>query len=809
MSYNPHHPDTIGPEWFPTIKAAKVLNGPVSAGAQSFVASATEDVTGIAVFLPALSTLDDASGWEIEVYEVDNPGLQATTVDTFLPASVVHIVNAFWYNSVDAPAGSAPNTLAWKAINNYPEPLYFGKGIWPNTGDPTLNNRYLFNLFGTGYDAAFGFSDVAGSVGSKRITKVTLKALAAELIAYYMVSAMGATPYLWMDGVRYVGGKVTIAGQTPAGALIEASWTANPASGCSWKGSDVDNFDSVSGAWGAGWLVDPTNSSNNLAQILQGWMEIETTTDVTDPRKALGCLTSPVYGWNVIPVEDPTGGPWVKTSGTEYVVVFRRRHGNRQLAWRYLAATDLPFGTTNAREAQFAVGSNIFVGLGADPLPGLYAMGFQVAGGTSVDGTPYASVNGDYEPALSVDGPDWPTVDSAHVLRQEFTTVGSDEFGWVRFLAKAESDTVDGDLTVIVEDSGSAQQGAALVFTAADLVRPVTKWRVLEGKVSGSTLDATTQYLLKFSTTASPDTAWNVQVLSCFLESQGAPADIGDGTAGGETDAGGLNGTRHVEIDVAATIATQPDAPAGFAAALVDAIECWDDVDLSWTPTSISAGGGFRCYEIERSDDGATDWQQIAYITTESVDAFLDCEARLNRTSSYRIRVRREDWSASDWSATITASPLIECCGYTFTSNTDPTLNLYGEDFGADRPTEQLDRGTFVTFHNRDYQIGFFGLEYSGQRFTRDLLLAADGGITPVAAPTEPGMRTFARVLALLPALGAGLPYICVRNADGDRWFAAVTVTRLDVENVGAAHIATVEVVEVTDTPSAPDVEVS
>jgi len=96
----------------------------------------------------------------------------------------------------------------------------------------------------------------------------------------------------------------------------------------------------------------------------------------------------------------------------------------------------------------------------------------------------------------------------------------------------------------------------------------------------------------------------------------------------------------------------------------------------------------------------------------------------------------------------------------------------------------------------RDYSVAFRGTERGGEVFTRVLLLAN----AAVALPRLANARSL-RDLAW-----ADLPYVCVRDDIGDRWFATVLVPDEQVRRDRRLYNATVTVVEVTGTaaPAAP-----
>src|SRR5690606_22703674 len=81
----------------------------------------------------------------------------------------------------------------------------------------------------------------------------------------------------------------------------------------------------------------------------------------------------------------------------------------------------------------------------------------------------------------------------------------------------------------------------------------------------------------------------------------------------------------------------------------------------------------------------------------------------------------------------------------------------------------------------RDGHVAFYELEERLDQFEVELLVATEGGLTGVEPTATPGRRTFDPLLILTgnrkdPDTGTklALPYVCVRTADGDRWFASI-----------------------------------
>lgn len=214
----------------------------------------------------------------------------------------------------------------------------------------------------------------------------------------------------------------------------------------------------------------------------------------------------------------------------------------------------------------------------------------------------------------------------------------------------------------------------------------------------------------------------------------------------------------------------------------------------------------FGYYEIQRSDT-LTDWQTIAHMTSAAATGFKDYEARIGVPTSYRIRGVNSYLFGGPWSsmATLTmASPGLTGQGMTadafttiFTSNNrqDGSRNLaYALAFQSDT-TENFNfpEAGFTQYqlmYNRDFQVAFRPTERGGEVFSRDILVQG------ASIPPE----TLADFKSLRDMAWDSLPYVCVRDGDGNRWFANVTVPSGRVQNRRKLYVASINVTEVTDT---------
>lgn len=214
----------------------------------------------------------------------------------------------------------------------------------------------------------------------------------------------------------------------------------------------------------------------------------------------------------------------------------------------------------------------------------------------------------------------------------------------------------------------------------------------------------------------------------------------------------------------------------------------------------------FGQYELQRMDD-LTDWQTIMLADNPALFFFNDYEARVGLTSSYRLRNINYLNFPGPWTSIISsviASPgltgtLIAADNYVmiFTSNhiqTGARTLGYCLAFSSDT-TEQFafPEAAFTQYqlmYGRDFQVAFRPLERGGEVFSRSILVQA-AAIAP---------ETLADFTSLRDLAWDDMPYVCVRDQDGNRWFANVTVPQGKVMNRRQLYIADITITEVTDT---------
>ena len=215
----------------------------------------------------------------------------------------------------------------------------------------------------------------------------------------------------------------------------------------------------------------------------------------------------------------------------------------------------------------------------------------------------------------------------------------------------------------------------------------------------------------------------------------------------------------------------------------------------------------FGHYELQRMDTVETDWKAIMKATNPGISTFNDYEARVGILSSYRIRIVDSLGFEGPWSSTVTSTitdpgVVIGCDDghlLIFTSNEhqDGSINLAYSSVWEGRVQEpfvfpEADFVQLQSMYGKNFFTAFRPTERGGDRFTRTVLVQA--------AAIDP--ETLADFRSLRDMAWDAVSYICVRDEDGNRWFATILVPGGNVVHFRKLYMAPVEIIEVTETPS-------
>lgn len=799
MSFNPNSPDTLGLEWFPVVESAKQVSdwfaGSIVACAV-FEATATDTVGSVALFFQQVR---GRAGYEVEVYDLGAAAPDALHRNLYRPAE--DVFRGPFTGGYDV---SIPQSLTSSDLYTFVDETVMVPGVY-NNGDPAAvgqvvaDTTWIAPIFGKRGQYATRFGSLAGTLAGRMITEVRLCAVCAPYSAYGITPSMFVTPYLNLGGFVYPYTGWALNGSETVETF--GSWPANPETGISWRVDDVDEL-AVAASNSAGWTIGATGSSNNLATILQAWLEVEYAD--SDPRLACARMVNPHGGWNLAALIDPVSGiPGVGiTAGHTYAFMLRQRTGSGTAQLRFLDSGESPNGWTSAVPVILASG-RFADQFAAENLTAAFAISLQnlAASATLPDSQPYASIDDDVTPAgLAA----YTEIYTGHTLEQEYTNPAGPaaDLGFVRMLCAQQGVDAAAPLTVKLVRRSDDHVYDTATITGDDLQPQRFDWQVVEFSfASPPTVPGGEQLYLEWSTTAADGHGWRIQVASAvptYPVPGAPPATITDAVVGAGVDCLTSGGVETCDASACATLATIPDTPTGFAAAVAAGEDpCADVAHLSWNATAL--GVKFLRYELDRSDDAGDTWQRIAQGLDEAGDeygvvTFDDHEAKRNTPSSYRVRVRRIDLSPSDWSDTETVTVPMTCCGYVLTSNAAPELTV----FYNDRRPRKYQPGRFYQereFYNRDGAVVFRGLEAPLDRFACTLIIAGD----PQLPAATVGRAEFG---ALEAVADADLAYVCVLDEDGNRWFAALMLTGDFVrQEPGGLYTADVTIRETTTRP--------
>lgn len=571
------------------------------------------------------------------------------------------------------------------------------------------------------------------------------------------------------------------------------------------------------------------------------------------PERRLGRgIGSPTTSFTWVPfsMDTPAGtGSPTATAGDDYTVMCRRITDYNAdsvaaavMPWRHLRgrADD---GTWRRHAQPF----NPTITPGAVGTSGL--MG---AAGAQIDGVPCArildggTVIADTQPYALSRGA---VVYGDNIVSQTVTVpAGTTTYGQVFVVAGWNTSNGHPLAPLRAEvfvDATDARVLGAVEVTAADVERlPITApvsavddqgvtYRTVQLRFDDAEDLAAALHRIQFS---SPDSA---ETSPWFVAALIGEAHTTDQTFGGTTDhaegwwlsSGALTplddpGVR--SSDLQAVLVEVPAAVTGVGAAVgsltahhvevcdrtPDCEGCAEDtmpyVQVSWSAAPESSPGSPEVagYHVDRLDALSPDWERVAFVDGRTTTEWNDLEPRIGVSSTYRVRVVRDDGVVGDWSDSASETVPLGQVALSFSSNAATGLAcVYPEVWTsqvASRTWTFREAGDveFRRIHGRHREVAFWPLERRGDGFTRRVLLSA--GCT-VALPTM-SLFTPLRNLAQAP-----IPYVCVRDGEGNRWFVNLRVpegdnTRAPADEVWATEVA---MVEVSDVPAIHDTSVA
>ncbi len=562
-------------------------------------------------------------------------------------------------------------------------------------------------------------------------------------------------------------------------------------------------------------------------------------------RTAVG-IGSPTtsFAWTRFAMATPpaTGSPSL-TNGNDYTLMVRRitpysvdSVDTAVLPWRHLRG----FPQDPNWKARDVTQNSLAILSLSDPVEGIATAKMVTGSAFTADSQPY-----NYSRNARV----WGSVDTAF---QTITITGSATsitYGQAYALAgwNPANGRPEGPLRCeVIRAADGVRVFSPVEISAADVERlPIesptnnvddqgTQYKILQFRFPESTVLAAGTYRILFQSPATTEAkAWRVGAL--VADSIGSPDQTWSvaGISGGSNAATGtwVSGTTEraltdgvtVSSDLLTTLAAVPAAVTGLAAAVGTVTAhhaevctrtggcngCADQtspfISLSWSaaPTGSPDVAG---YDIDRLDTLSPDWERVAFASGRLTTGWEDHEARIGVASSYRVRAVLTSGITGDWSATVSATQPTGQIALSFTSNAATGMGVtYPEVWTtkeADRSFAftEFDDVSYETVYARNRPIALRPIERQGVVFTRTVLLNA--GCT-VALPTLDLFQAI-RDLAWAP-----IPYVCVRDGEGNRWFAGLQVPDGTGIRPGERWLAEVGLREVQDSPSILDTSVA
>lgn len=476
---------------------------------------------------------------------------------------------------------------------------------------------------------------------------------------------------------------------------------------------------------------------------------------------------------------------WRKHNAVTNVVAFRRITGNFSIPGLDSAAA-MPHGVANALVPVTAVGGDLqsgLLGTTSGDWPTLLTAASPVVLIRSDN-----AASGDSQPYVAISTEE---VTSTNTLRQEVTAPAGIAIALVSFLVRQKKAASTQNLLVKVKRaSDNVQVGSTFTVTSNDM-EDYTSVQAFLGSI-GSFTSAAIQYYIEWTTAATTGNGWLVTVLD--TKGQGNNAGYGS-TVDQFTGQAGEQASK----DAAANISSLPAAPSGFTATVLPAADSdpcdLDDpsyVHLTWTPVV----GSFSNYEIQR--DTGDGFVIIAQILTQATATYDDPEGPLGDAASYRMRYIRGDYIESTFSSSISRTAAASKCKWQLTSGRLPSsMWVQGSAMnGGEIEFEFDDHRIVLDEFDSDDRVAYIGTERRGDRFQLDLLVyGANDQLVPAALA---GRRAFDAVRAVSLA---SIPYVCVRNSDGDVWYATVRVGSGIKREPGGRYYAQLEVTELSAAP--------
>jgi lysophospholipase L1-like esterase len=834
VTVNPNTPGTLGIEW-PASRAIDDQLSPTLGRATTVDVGTTQTVDRMKAFLVCGQGPTGRGYVEFDIYDAANldHGSMFDVIVTNLSDAIDHSAQPYGLHRSDT--NSAVNLTGCLGYANWPNPTSLSDPLWVKAVKTSFNSQGASSGTTILRVKAGGGTFDALTGASVTVSNPRLLAVGVDVLVYNPQTTSSGRPVrmaiagLLNDGTTDVFGSydnVTSWGATeksidpPTGNPLYRRLTFwfpyNPftTGGRSWAAGDIISLFSGFGPGHFGVrlrsLVTTDLASPKVVRVGAAGIRYRY---VTERRRATCFMNVPVNlasggEWVEGTFENPaTRAPltWTKTAGEKLLVVGRTTNvPNQQLWWRGvdcaatvgaeterqgggIGAVDVPMRGAPESSPQ-GVPTDQFTRSLPDAGPRARAFYFRQGTLTRPEAQPYVR-------PVPID------VVVFFPFQQKFTPPVTAEYGLVSFVVFNDQATHDAGtpLTVQIRRVSNSAVLASHEFSPLQLPDPDDRWhRVRIRFGSAPNLVAGTQYAIWFGN-FHPASRWRLQYVTTVT------TEAASRGFGGTTDVLSDSFGDHPEQDAVVSVSQVPAAPTGRAAfaQFYDTSRNLEGdcvvprvpfVRLQWAATAL--GATFGHYEIRRAGE------TIARIYDEQTATFSDLEAPPDQPLSYDMRVVDNAGSFSDWvKFPAVTLPLADQWAIALVSNAKPGLTL-GLNYEEPISWEPVvpDHDVIRHFYGRDKQVVFRDPQDRGDRFTRDLVLAfndpqlADGG-------RNSGRAVFDELVALAHA---AVPYVCVIDGRGRRYFTSPAVRSLTETQPVDKYLATVDFTEVTG-PTAVD----
>lgn len=768
-TWNPNSPNTIGVEWDVATESVTPLSTTTSCAAWLVASTATETISTI--YVPHTWT-GPATGFgklAIDVYDLADTGAGATPTTTRY----------------------APNTT--QANNNMFAP-------YPWVSVTTTTHTYID-------EEPYADSDYVSyaNTSSSRFEFGSAAFTGAVQSVSWQIRAMGysgGTPrcavQLYFNGA-YVSTLGTLAPPADSDDVGPSfphfqtytigPFTTNPKTSVAWTAAEIAAFDTA----GTGYALNLVWQSG-LVGVSYISMVVSSG---TDKRKATGSTatqtTLPTGVQTNLPVT--LAANWAKVNATNYLLVARR--------------IDDPTGV-----ATTLIPQPVYLATAASPWTGksypatIDSSGFLATTGTVDTTKTYPFWLGTNTSVISADSePYWDLVaklcHTTSTVKQFISGASVQAYKAVKAMV-AYSSTVTPTVNLTVKlkrTSDNVQMGGDGTVTTTIVAATATAgsvtdatWGTLAYKLvsvdlaSSGTLAAATDYYLEFTSATAATNPWFL----LMLDGTASHALTGNVTYVGATDQANIAGVGVPQGDMIARIGAAPVAPSSITVTnTTTAINATtlDYAAISWV-NGGALGAAFLRWEIERSEDAAVTWVQIATIATEATVTFADYTGKRSNANQYRVRGVRTDVVSSDWrteTGTVTPSALAGA-KVVFTTNVAPSLTVGYVPHGTNASYSFLTAADVVLMklHARDYQAVFKPIEQRGISWTFEVQVWVAQS-TPTGGV---GVQAFTALRAI--AESSTTTEVCMHTGDGERFFGAIVVPAATRDLPSGGYLASV-----------------